>query len=69
MEKNNAIVLISGGMDSALAAAYAYKKNSLYFLHINYGQKTQLRELKAFNEIADYYKVKNKLTRKQNVAF
>ena len=61
MKKRNAIVLVSGGMDSALTAAYADKKYLLNFLHINYGQKTQERELKAFNDIADYYKVRRKL--------
>ncbi len=61
MKKRNAIVLVSGGMDSALTAAYADKKYFLYFLHINYGQKTQQRELKAFNDIANYYKVTHKL--------
>lgn len=62
MEKiGNAIVLVSGGMDSALTAGIASQKYNLYFLHVNYGQKTQSRELRAFNDIADYYKVKNKL--------
>lgn len=61
MKTDKAIVLVSGGMDSALTAAIAKKKFNLYFLHINYGQKTQIRELKAFNDIADFYEVKNKL--------
>jgi 7-cyano-7-deazaguanine synthase len=60
-KKELAIVLVSGGMDSALTAAYAAKKYDLAFLHINYGQKTEKRELKAFNNIARYYKVKNRL--------
>lgn len=59
--KELAIVLVSGGMDSALTAAYAAKKYDLAFLHINYGQKTEKRELKAFNNIARYYKVRKKL--------
>lgn len=61
MKKSNAIVLVSGGMDSALTVAYAGKKHTLNFLHINYGQKTQRRELKSFYDLADYYKVRNKL--------
>ncbi len=60
-KKELAIVLISGGMDSALTAAYAAKKYDLAFLHINYGQKTEKRELKAFNDIARCYKVKKRL--------
>lgn len=62
IKKNKtAIVLVSGGMDSALTAAFAFKEYKLSFLHVNYGQKTQKRELKAFNDIADYYKVEKKL--------
>jgi 7-cyano-7-deazaguanine synthase len=56
-----AVVLLSGGMDSALTAAIANRKNKLAFLHVNYGQKTEKRELKAFNDIADYYKVSLRL--------
>ncbi|MFA5404234.1 MAG: 7-cyano-7-deazaguanine synthase, partial [Ignavibacteria bacterium] len=63
MNKKNktAIVLVSGGMDSALTAAFAFKKYNLAFLHVNYGQKTEKRELKAFKNIADYYGVKKRL--------
>jgi len=56
-----AIVLVSGGMDSCLTAAYALKKYECAFLHINYGQRTEKRELKAFNDIARFYGVKDKL--------
>ena len=56
-----AIVLVSGGMDSCLTAAYALKKYECAFLHINYGQRTEKRELRAFNDIAEYYGIKNKL--------
>lgn len=61
VRKQKAVVLISGGMDSCLTAAYAYEKYEPAFLHVNYGQKTQRRELKAFNDIAKYYGVKQKL--------
>ena len=56
-----AIVLVSGGMDSCLTAAIASENYELAFLHINYGQKTEKRELKAFNDIADYYSVEKRL--------
>ncbi|MBI5682102.1 MAG: 7-cyano-7-deazaguanine synthase QueC [Deltaproteobacteria bacterium] len=55
------IVLVSGGMDSLVAAAIASLENELAFLHVNYGQKTETRELKAFNDIADFYNVEKRL--------
>lgn len=61
VKKHKAVVLVSGGMDSSLTAAFAYKKFDLAFLHVNYGQRTERRELKAFNDIADYYGVKERL--------
>jgi len=58
---NLAVVLVSGGMDSCVTAAIAAEKYNLAFLHLNYGQKTEKRELESFNEIADHYNVKKKL--------
>lgn len=59
--KETAIVLCSGGMDSCVTAAIAAEKYHLAFLHLNYGQKTEKRELKSFHDIADFYSVKNRL--------
>ena len=59
--KELAIVLVSGGMDSCVTAAVAVQKHKMAFLHVGYGQKTQVRELRAFNAIADYYGVTRKL--------
>ncbi len=61
MEKHIAIVLVSGGMDSCVTAAIANIDNRLAFLHINYGQRTEERELRAFNEMADFYRVEKRL--------
>ena len=56
------VCLISGGMDSCVTAAAARSENDqLAFLHISYGQRTQARELRAFQEIADYYGVARRL--------
>ena len=57
-----AIVLISGGLDSCVAAAIAALDHDLAFLHLSYGQRTQERERQAFNAIADYYQVKQRLS-------
>jgi 7-cyano-7-deazaguanine synthase len=59
--KEQAVVLLSGGMDSCLAAAIACQCYLPAFLHANYGQRTEQRELKAFHDIADYYRVKQRL--------
>lgn len=60
-KKNIAVIAVSGGMDSCITAAIANLDYELAFAHINYGQRTERRELKSFNDIADHYKVKNRL--------
>jgi 7-cyano-7-deazaguanine synthase len=59
--KDLAVVAVSGGMDSCVTAAIANENYQLAFAHINYGQRTEKRELKAFNDIADYFKVEERL--------
>lgn len=56
-----AVVLASGGMDSCVTAAIANQRYEMAFLHLNYGQRTERRELKAFNDVADFYGVKKRL--------
>jgi 7-cyano-7-deazaguanine synthase len=56
--KELAVCLVSGGMDSLVTAAIAATKHEhLAFLHLNYGQKTQERELLSFKKIAEFYQV------------
>jgi 7-cyano-7-deazaguanine synthase len=59
--KSRVVVLVSGGMDSLVTAAIANHEYEMCFLHLNYVQRTEKRELKAFNDIADFYKVKKRL--------
>jgi 7-cyano-7-deazaguanine synthase len=61
LERKLAVVLVSGGMDSCVTAAIASKQYEMAFLHLNYGQRTEERELKAFNELANFYGVKRRL--------
>ena len=71
-EKSNelAIALVSGGMDSLVSAAMANENhNQLAFLHLNYGQKTEERELKSFRNIADFYKVPEEKRKVIDVTF
>ncbi|MDH7604193.1 MAG: 7-cyano-7-deazaguanine synthase, partial [Melioribacter sp.] len=62
MIKNKiAVASLSGGMDSCVTAAIANQEYELALVHINYGQRTEKRELKAFNDIADFYGVEKRL--------
>ena len=57
-----AICLVSGGMDSCVTAAIAREQSkTLAFLHVSYGQLTEHRERLAFENIADYYGVEQRL--------
>jgi 7-cyano-7-deazaguanine synthase len=58
---NIAVVAVSGGLDSCVTAAFANENYELALAHFNYGQRTERRELKAFNDIAGYYNVEKKL--------
>lgn len=57
-----AVVAVSGGLDSCVTAAIASKEYKLAMAHINYGLRTEKRELKSFTDIADFYKVDERLT-------
>ena len=60
--KDLAICLVSGGMDSCVTAAIAKQENNeIAFLHVSYGQRTERRERRAFNDIADFYNVEKRL--------
>ena len=57
-----AVCLVSGGMDSCVVAAIAREENDeVAFLHVSYGQRTEARERRAFEELADHYAVKKRL--------
>ena len=57
-----AVVLISGGLDSCVAAAIAARSHTMAFLHLNYGQRTERRELQSFSGLAEHYEVQHRLT-------
>ena len=59
-----AVVLLSGGMDSCVSAAIArerYGLDNVALLHVMYGQRTEQRERRAFDEIANYYGIAQRL--------
>ena len=61
IEKELAVVAVSGGLDSCVTTAIANKDYNLALVHINYGQRTEQKELDSFHKIADFYNVQKKL--------
>jgi len=60
-KKPKAVVLLSGGMDSCVTAAIANETHQLALLHASYGQRTERRERRAFEKIADFYGTEERL--------
>jgi 7-cyano-7-deazaguanine synthase len=60
-EKPKAVVLLSGGMDSCVVTAIANQTHHLALLHASYGQRTERRERRSFDEIADFYNARERL--------
>src|SRR4029077_21066188 len=56
--------LLSGGMGSCVSAAIARERHgaeNLALLHAGYGQRTERRERRAFDNIADFYGARERL--------
>jgi 7-cyano-7-deazaguanine synthase len=60
-QKEIAVVLVSGGMDSLVTLAIARATHDVAMLHVSYQQRTEARERKAFREIAAHYGVRRRL--------
>lgn len=57
-ERDGAVVLVSGGMDSATAAFEAQERGyELYFLHTTYGQQTADKEFECAHQLAEHMEV------------
>ncbi|MGB9599150.1 MAG: 7-cyano-7-deazaguanine synthase QueC [Myxococcota bacterium] len=59
--EDKAVVLLSGGMDSATTLAIARERYRVVAVHFNYHQKTERKELWCFNKLCDYYKVERRI--------
>src|SRR5271167_2142969 len=63
-QNSKAVVLLSGGMDSCVCTAIARERHgseNIALLHAGYGQRTQSRERRSFEDIADFYDVRQRL--------
>ena len=57
-----AIVCLSGGMDSCVTSALAAVENkAVYFLHGDYGQRTEKKERECFEKLAAHFGAADKL--------
>jgi len=56
-----AIVLLSGGMDSCVCSTLAAKSKKTAALHVSYGQRTEAREREAFERICDRLGISERL--------
>src|SRR5579872_5433657 len=59
--KSQAIVLLSGGMDSCVCAALAARDHDVAALHVSYGQRTEERERKSFQAICGRLGIRERL--------
>ena len=60
-----AVVVLSGGMDSCVCATIACREigaANVGALHISYGQRTEAREQRSFNDICDRLGIQRRLT-------
>jgi 7-cyano-7-deazaguanine synthase len=56
------VVLLSGGMDSTLTATIAKRESdAIAALHLNYRNRTERRELKAFSDVCDRLDISTRL--------
>jgi 7-cyano-7-deazaguanine synthase len=63
-EARRAVVLLSGGMDSCVCAAFACNQHgaaNVALLHASYGQRTETHEARSFREIADFLDIEQRL--------
>jgi 7-cyano-7-deazaguanine synthase len=51
----NAVVLMSGGMDSCVTAAIARQNYAIAAVHASYGQRSEAQEVRSFHALADHF--------------
>ncbi|MGA2004580.1 MAG: 7-cyano-7-deazaguanine synthase QueC [Terriglobales bacterium] len=59
--RTRVVVLLSGGMDSCVCAALAARDQAAAAVHVSYGQRTEARELRAFQGICDRLGMRDRL--------
>jgi 7-cyano-7-deazaguanine synthase len=60
-DRKRAVVLLSGGMDSCVCAALAARDQWAAAVHVSYGQRTEERERRSFEDICDRLGIRDRL--------
>src|SRR6266446_4157275 len=60
-DRQRAVVLLSGGMDSCVCAALAARDYDVAAVHVSYGQRTEERERQSFLAICRRLNIHDKL--------
>src|SRR5271169_5488899 len=60
-DRSRAVVLLSGGMDSCVCAALAARDHQAAAVHVSYGQRTEQRERRSFEDICDRLGIHDRL--------
>ena len=59
--RSRAVVLLSGGMDSCVCAALAARDHQAAAVHVSYGQRTEQRERRCFENICGRLGIRDRL--------
>jgi 7-cyano-7-deazaguanine synthase len=69
-QQAEAVVLLSGGMDSCVCAGLAvrhYGAENTAALHVSYGQRTEAREARSFAAICDRLRISKRMTLRSEI--
>ncbi len=61
MPNEKAVVLCSGGLNSAVTTSLAVQNYSVFLLHVHYGHRADAREADLFEKQADFFDVRDRL--------
>lgn len=62
MPMEKAVILCSGGLNSAVVASVAQKEHALAFLHVKFGHRAETREGELANKQAEHFKAIDRLS-------
>jgi 7-cyano-7-deazaguanine synthase len=56
----NSVVLVSGGVNSAVLLSLALEEGTPGVLHVNFGQRTAERDAECVDALCDHYQIKQR---------